>query len=57
MQSFHIALQERQFSHVLDILIDLHTKKWFEGELLQLEKKIRPASMFPKTDALKNSPT
>ena len=36
MQSFHIALQERNF-HVLDILIDL-TQKMVEGELLQLEK-------------------
>src|ERR1700688_1086143 len=36
MQSFHVALQERNF-HVLDILIDL-TQKMVEGELLQLEK-------------------
>src|SRR5262252_7097520 len=36
MQSFHIALQERNF-HILDILIDL-TQKMVEGELLQLEK-------------------
>src|SRR3984957_1558974 len=36
MQSFHIALQERNF-HVLDILIDL-TQKMVEGELLQLAK-------------------
>jgi len=36
MQSFHIALQERNF-HILDILIDL-TQKMVEGELLQLQK-------------------
>src|ERR1700756_3109661 len=36
MQSFHIALQERNF-HVLDILIDL-TQKMVEGELIQLAK-------------------
>src|SRR5690349_22646115 len=36
MQSFHIALEERNF-HILDILIDL-TQKMVEGELIQLEK-------------------
>jgi len=36
MQSFHLALQERNF-HVLDILIEL-TQNMVEGELIQLTK-------------------
>ncbi len=36
MQSFHTALQERNF-HVLDLLITL-TQQMVEGELLQIEK-------------------